>query len=90
MWAETTCLCTHVCSLADWIQFLLNRPANKLNFGGQSKMEFENITVVGEARGFAMEVLFRDHQVFLFSVSLGSLILGVPLAWNSLWNLRVR
>ena len=49
-------------------------------------MEFDN----NLEEGFAMELLFRDHQMALFSVSLGSLILGLPLAWNSLWNLKAR
>ena len=40
------------------------------------------------AEGYAMEVLFRDHHVTLFCVSLGSLILGFPLAWNVLWHLK--
>ena len=39
---------------------------------------------------YAMEVLFRDHHVALISVSLGSLILGLPLAWNMLWHLKAR
>ena len=40
---------------------------------------------------YAMEVLLtQDPQarVALFCVILGSLILGVPLAWNVLWNLN--
>ena len=39
---------------------------------------------------YAMEVLFRDHYFALFSVHLGSLILGLPLAWNVLWHLKER
>ena len=91
MQPETNGLCTHSRSLAAPIQFVLNRSANKLSFGVQSKMEFDNTTFEGNfTEGYAMEVLFRDHQVALFSVSLGSLILGLPLAWNSLWNLKAR
>ena len=40
--------------------------------------------------GYAMEVLVRDHYVALLVVNLGSLVLGLPLAWNTLWNLKVR
>ena len=40
--------------------------------------------------GYAMEVLVRDHYVALLVVNLGSLALGLPLAWNTLWNLKVR
>ena len=46
----------------------------------------ENITAC-----YAMEVLLTHHpqaRVALFCVILGSLILGVPLAWNVLWHLR--
>ena len=41
---------------------------------------------------YAMEVLLTQHpqaRVALFWVILGSLILGVPLAWNVLWHLNV-
>ena len=41
---------------------------------------------------YAMEVLLTHHpqaRVALFWVILGSLILGVPLAWNVLWHLNV-
>ena len=40
--------------------------------------------------GYAMEVLIRDHYVALLVVNVGSLALGLPLAWNTLWNLKVR
>ena len=40
--------------------------------------------------GYAMEVLVRDHYVALLVVNVGSLALGLPLAWNTLWNLKVR
>ena len=40
--------------------------------------------------GYAFEELFRDHHVALFSASLASIILGLPLAWNVLWHLKVR
>ena len=54
-------------------------------------MEFVNLSPKGvSAEGFAMEVLFKHHHVALFSVSLGSLILGLPLAWNALWHLQER
>ena len=39
---------------------------------------------------YAMEILLRDHHVVLLVMCFGSLILGVPLAWNMLWHLRVR
>ena len=39
---------------------------------------------------YAMEILLRDFQVVLFATCLGSLILGLPLAWNLLWHLKVR
>ena len=39
---------------------------------------------------YAMEVLIRDHYVALLVVNVGSLALGLPLAWNTLWNLKVR
>ena len=46
----------------------------------------ENITAC-----YAMEMLLTHHpqaRVALFCVILGSLILGVPMAWNVLWHLR--
>ena len=52
-------------------------------------MELDNITAQGKLPdGFAFEVLFRHHNVALFSVILASLILGLPLAWNVLWHLQ--
>ena len=54
-------------------------------------MGFENISAEDNLPdGYAMEELIRDHHVALFCVCLGSLILGLPLAWNILWHLRVR
>ena len=53
-------------------------------------MEFDNLTGQGNMTAYAMEVLIRDHRVVLISVSLGSLILGLPLAWNMLWHLKAR
>ena len=54
-------------------------------------MEADNVTVRGNGTdGYAMEVLFRDHHVILICICLGSLILGVPLAWNALWHLKAR
>ena len=55
-------------------------------------MGFENNSVQEDnlPDGYAMEELIRDHHVALFCVCLGSLILGLPLAWNILWHLRVR
>ena len=41
-------------------------------------------------RGYAMEVLIREHYVALFCVNIGSLAMGLPLAWNTLWNLKER
>ena len=40
---------------------------------------------------YAMEVLLTHHpqaRVALFCFILGSLILGIPLAWNVLWHLK--
>ena len=39
-------------------------------------------------KGFALEALIEEHNVALVIVCLGSLILGVPLAWNVLWHLK--
>ena len=39
-------------------------------------------------KGFALEALIEEHHVALVIVCLGSLILGVPLAWNVLWHLK--
>ena len=39
---------------------------------------------------YAMEILLRDFQVVLFAICLGSLIMGLPLAWNLLWHLKVK
>ena len=33
--------------------------------------------------------IFSDHQTYLSLVIMGSLVLGVPLALNMLWQLRV-
>ena len=70
-------------------------PANKLKIQyiiiNNPNMEFVKMLPEGNlAEGYAMEVLFRDHHVALFCVSLGSLILGLPLAWNALWHLQER
>ena len=52
-------------------------------------MDSENVTVVGNlTKGFAMEVVFSHHCPALFGFILGSLILGLPLAWNILWHLK--
>ena len=54
-------------------------------------MEFSNKTVEGNlAKGYAMEAILKNHNVALFCISLVSLILGLLLAWNSLWNLKVK
>ena len=54
-------------------------------------MELDNRTVQEDlANGFAMEALIKDYHAALFFVCLGSLILGVPLAWNILWHLKER
>ena len=37
-----------------------------------------------------MEVLLKEHHAALFSVILGSLMLGLPLVWNMLWHLKER
>ena len=53
-------------------------------------MDSENITVYGNfTQGYAMEVAFSCHSTALLGVILGSLILGLPLAWNILWHLKV-
>ena len=53
-------------------------------------MDSKNVTVDGNfTKGYAMEVVFSHHNAALFIVILGSLILGVPLAWNILWHLKV-
>ena len=52
-------------------------------------MELNNITAQENmANGFALEALIEEHNVALVIVCLGSLILGVPLAWNVLWHLK--
>ena len=52
-------------------------------------MDSKNATVDGNfTEGYAMEVIFSQHCSALFVVILGSLILGVPLAWNILWHLK--
>ena len=54
-------------------------------------MDFDNRTNNEKLDdGCSIEVLFRDHHLALFSACLVSLILGLPLAWNALWHLRVR
>ena len=53
-------------------------------------MDSENTTVYGNfTQGYAMEVAFSRHSTALLGVILGSLILGLPLAWNILWHLKV-
>ena len=37
-----------------------------------------------------MEVLYEHHQATLLCVGMGSLVLGIPLAWNVLWHLKAR
>ena len=39
-------------------------------------------------KDYAMEVVFLHHSTALLCVILGSLILGLPLAWNILWHLK--
>ena len=51
------------------------------------KMESGNIT---DQEYSAEVIFFRDHQAYLIFVSFGSLILGIPLAWNVLWHLKER
>ena len=43
-----------------------------------------------EVTGFAMEALTHDHQIILIVIVAGSLIVGFPLAVNTLWHLKVR
>ena len=40
------------------------------------------------SKGFALEALVEEHSVALVIVSLGSLILGLPLVLNVLWHLK--
>ena len=52
-------------------------------------MEFDSVTdQENSVEAYAWEVLLRDHHVALFSVCFGSLVLGLPLAWNVLWHLK--
>ena len=39
--------------------------------------------------GYPMELLLREHGVLLYTITIGSLILGIPLATHILWHLRV-
>ena len=61
------------------------RSANQKEFGQQSKMTFENST-----EGCAMDAASGDHHLLPFGAYPFSLILGVPLAWNVLWHLKVQ
>ena len=36
-----------------------------------------------------MEDLFKEHNLALLCIILGSLVFGLPLAWNVLWHLKV-
>ena len=78
--AGITGLCTHACSLVDWIQFFLNRPENKLNLGGQSKMAFDNLTVEEKAEDLAIEALFRPMKLF------SSVLVFALSSWVSPWH----
>ena len=52
-------------------------------------MDSKNATIDGNfTQGHAMAVVFSHHCAALFGVILGSLILGLPLAWNMLWHLK--
>ena len=35
-----------------------------------------------------MEDLFKEHNVALLCIILSSLVFGLPLAWNVLWQLK--
>ena len=37
-----------------------------------------------------MEDLFKEHNVALLCIILGSIVFGLPLAWNVLWHLKAR
>ena len=50
-------------------------------------MDSGNVT---DEEYLAEVIFFRDHQAYLIFVSFGSLILGIPLAWNVLWHLKER
>ena len=53
-------------------------------------MEFDNHTARQNiTEEYAFEELFHDHRGTLFIVSLASIFLGLPLAGNTLWHLRV-
>ena len=52
-------------------------------------MELENITaqeIVEE--GLEVEVPFQDHRPALVFICLGSLVMGLVLAYNKLWHLK--
>ena len=58
--------------------------------GKANKMTSENATTGGssEATEHSLALLLRDHTAALSAISIVSLILGLPLAANMLWNLR--
>ena len=55
-----------------------------------NKMSSENTTTEGTAAAteHSLALLLRDHTAALSAISIVSLILGLPLAANMLWNLR--
>ena len=54
-------------------------------------MELDNRTILEDLeKGFATEALIKDYHVALSFICLGSLFLGIPLAWNMLWHLKER
>ena len=50
-------------------------------------MDFQNGT--NETEGYAMEVIFRDHRPVMAVICSSSLTLGLPLAINMLFHLKV-
>ena len=47
-----------------------------------------NVSETGQEQN-SMGQIISDHQVALSLLSLSSLVLGVPLALNMMWHLRV-
>ena len=53
-------------------------------------MDSDTLAVNNETiHGYPMERLIREHSLFLYIITIGSLILGIPLALHILRHLRV-
>ena len=50
----------------------------------------DNSTIEDVPKSCAFGVLIEEQRVLIFCILIISLILGLPLQWNILWNLRVR